>query len=48
MMKDELGDEWLFPNLFRVGASSLVTDIERQLYHAATNTYAADYYMPMS
>eukprot|EP00795_Rhopilema_esculentum_P005263 gene5263-411_t len=33
MMKEELGDEWTKPNLFRIGASSLLTDIERQLYH---------------
>ena len=33
MMKEELGDEWAKPNLFRIGASSLLTDIERQLYH---------------
>lgn len=48
MMKDELGTEWLQPHLFRIGASSLVTDIERQLSHHATGQYAADYYMPMS
>jgi deoxyribose-phosphate aldolase len=47
LMKEELGDEWLDNHLFRVGASSLLTDIERQLYHAATNEYAADHYMPM-
>jgi deoxyribose-phosphate aldolase len=47
MMKDELGDEWLENDLFRIGASSLVTDIERQLYHQATGQYAAAYYMPM-
>eukprot|EP00794_Sanderia_malayensis_P012760 gene12760-14069_t len=33
MMKEELGDEWTYPNLFRIGASSLLTDIERQIYH---------------
>ena len=33
MMKEELGDDWTFPNLFRIGASSLLIDIERQLYH---------------
>ena len=35
-MKDELGDDWLDPSLFRFGASSLLLDIERQLHHAAT------------
>jgi deoxyribose-phosphate aldolase len=47
LMKEELGDEWLRPNLFRLGASSLLTDIERQLEHAATGRYAAAYRMPM-
>jgi deoxyribose-phosphate aldolase len=47
LMKEELGDEWLRPKLFRLGASSLLTDIERQLEHAATGRYAAAYRMPM-
>jgi deoxyribose-phosphate aldolase len=47
LMKEELGDDWLFPDLFRIGASSLLTDIERQLSHHATGRYAAENYMPM-
>lgn len=47
MMKEELGDEWLMPDLFRIGASSLITDLERQLYHFATGRYAARHHMPM-
>jgi deoxyribose-phosphate aldolase len=47
LMKEELGDAWLRPALFRLGASSLLTDIERQLEHAATGRYAAAYRMPM-
>ncbi|MDX2161936.1 MAG: deoxyribose-phosphate aldolase [bacterium] len=47
LMKEELGDPWLFPHLFRVGASALLTDIERQLSHHVTGRYAADHYMPM-
>lgn len=47
LMKEELGDAWLFPNLFRFGASSLLTDIERQLSHFATGRYASEKYMPM-
>jgi deoxyribose-phosphate aldolase len=47
LMKEELGDEWLMPDLFRVGASSLLTDIERQLSHAVTGRYAAKHHMPM-
>lgn len=48
MMKDELGDAWLRPELFRFGASSLLTDIERQLEHAATGRYSADHRHPMA
>jgi deoxyribose-phosphate aldolase len=47
LMKEELGDEWLMPNLFRFGASSLLTDLERQLYHYETGHYAARHHMPM-
>jgi deoxyribose-phosphate aldolase len=47
LMKEELGDAWLMPDLFRVGASSLLTDLERQLYHYLTGHYAAKYHMPM-
>ena len=31
LMKEELGDDWLRPTLFRLGASSLLADIERQV-----------------
>src|SRR4030095_316494 len=31
LMKEELGREWLDASLFRLGASALLTDIERQL-----------------
>jgi len=47
LMKEELGDEWLMPDLFRFGASSLLTDLERQLYHYITGHYAARHHMPM-
>lgn len=47
LMKEELGDEWLMPHLFRFGASSLLTDLERQLYHYLTGHYAAKHHMPM-
>ena len=47
LMKEELGDEWLKNDLFRIGASSLLTDIERQLYHYITGHYAAKHHMPM-
>jgi deoxyribose-phosphate aldolase len=41
MIKDELGDRWLQPDLFRFGASSLLGDIERQLEHHVTGSYSA-------
>ncbi len=43
LMKDELGDRWLMPDLFRFGASSLLGDIERQLEHHVTGAYSATY-----
>jgi deoxyribose-phosphate aldolase len=48
LMKEELGDDWLMPDLFRIGASSLLGDIERQLSHYATGNYAARHHIPMS
>jgi len=47
LMKEELGDPWLSPALFRFGASSLLTDIERQLEHHVTGRYSAAYRHPM-
>jgi deoxyribose-phosphate aldolase len=47
MMKEELGTEWLHPELFRFGASSLLGDIERQLEHFVTGRYSASYRHPM-
>lgn len=41
LMKEELGDDWLSPDLFRFGASSLLGDIERQLEHFVTGHYSA-------
>jgi deoxyribose-phosphate aldolase len=48
MMKEELGRPWLEPELFRLGASSLLTDIERQLEHRAFGRYAARHRQPMT
>lgn len=48
LMKEELGDEWLSPELFRFGASSLLGDIERQLEHFVTGHYSASYRHPMA
>ena len=41
LMKEELGLPWMQPDLFRIGASGLLTDIERQLDHWATGRYSA-------
>jgi deoxyribose-phosphate aldolase len=47
VMKEELGDRWLRNDLFRFGASGLLTDIERQLEHFLTGRYAAAHRHPM-
>ena len=47
LMKEELGAPWLRPDLFRFGASGLLTDIERQLEHHATGHYSAAYRHPL-
>ena len=48
LMKEELGNRWLQPDLFRFGASSLLGDIERQLEHHATGEYSASYRHPLA
>jgi deoxyribose-phosphate aldolase len=48
LMKEELGYDWLQPDLFRFGASSLLGDIERQLEHYVTGRYSAGYRHPMA
>ena len=48
MMKDELGRPWLEPSLFRIGASGMLADIERQLEHHATGRYSAAYRHPIA
>ena len=40
LVLEELGSEWINPKLLRIGASSLLIDIERQLYHFALGRYA--------
>jgi deoxyribose-phosphate aldolase len=47
VMKEELGNDWLQPNLFRIGASSLLTDIERQLDHFVSGRYSSTHRHPM-
>ncbi|MGB5865865.1 MAG: deoxyribose-phosphate aldolase [Sulfitobacter sp.] len=48
LIKEELGERWLQPDLFRFGASSLLNDIERQLEHHLTGNYSAGYRHPTS
>ncbi|WP_228408564.1 deoxyribose-phosphate aldolase [Profundibacter amoris] len=43
LLKDELGNRWLSPDMFRFGASSLLGDLERQLEHHVTGNYSASY-----
>ena len=47
LLKEELGREWLEPELFRIGASSLLGDIERQLEHFVTGRYSAGFRQPL-
>jgi len=47
LIKDELGNRWLRPDLFRFGASSLLGDIERQLEHHVTGRYSASHRHPI-
>jgi deoxyribose-phosphate aldolase len=48
LMKEELGGSWLNANLFRLGASSMLADIERQLEFHATGRYSAEYRHPLA
>ena len=48
LMKEELGRRWLEPDLFRIGASSMLGDIERQLEHHVTGRYAAATHQPLA
>ncbi|WP_081688823.1 deoxyribose-phosphate aldolase [Inquilinus limosus] len=43
LMKEELGRPWLEPELFRIGASSLLADVERQIEHFVTGRYSAGF-----
>jgi len=40
LVMEELGEEWIDSSLLRIGASRLLIDIERQLYHHAFGRYA--------
>ncbi|MEJ2358475.1 MAG: deoxyribose-phosphate aldolase [Deinococcales bacterium] len=47
LLREELGRRWLEPDLFRMGASSLLADIERQLEHGLTGRYSAGFRHPV-
>jgi deoxyribose-phosphate aldolase len=47
LVREELGRAWLDPSRFRLGASGLLTDIERQLEHHVTSHYSAAHRHPM-
>jgi deoxyribose-phosphate aldolase len=48
LMKEELGDSWLSPQLFRLGASGMLGDIERQLEFHGSGRYSAGYHHPLA
>lgn len=48
LMKEELGNMWLDPALFRLGVSSLLADVERQLEHFVTGRYSAFHRHPLA
>ena len=43
LVNETVGTDWLTPEWFRFGASSLLTDIERQLEHHITGRYSANH-----
>ncbi|GHO45672.1 hypothetical protein KSX_38350 [Ktedonospora formicarum] len=47
LMKEELGNDWLNNVLFRIGASGLLSDIERQVEHFVSGHYAAAHHNPL-
>ena len=48
LMREELGRDWLDPRLFRIGASSLLGDLERQISHHVTGRYGAAHRLTMA
>uniref|UniRef100_A0A8C6UQ35 deoxyribose-phosphate aldolase n=1 Tax=Neogobius melanostomus TaxID=47308 RepID=A0A8C6UQ35_9GOBI len=52
LVKEELGSEWLSPELFRIGASSLLSKpllcMCLQIYHHVTGQYAAFHELPLA
>lgn len=48
MVKETLGDDWLTPELFRFGASTLVNDLLMQIAKCAEGNYQAAEYFSMA
>jgi len=46
IVKETLGEGWLTPDLFRIGASSLLDDLLMQLEKEQTGSYAGPDYFP--
>lgn len=46
IVKETLGDAWLTPSLFRIGASTLLDDLLMQLEKESTGRYAGPDYIP--
>ena len=46
IVKETLGEQWLTPDLFRIGASSLLDDLLMQLEKEQTGSYAGPDYFP--
>jgi deoxyribose-phosphate aldolase len=47
MVKETLGDDWLTPQLFRFGASSLLTDVTLQIAKMEDGNYQSADYFPL-
>ena len=47
MVKETLGDDWLDPNLFRFGASTLVNDVLMQIVKTVDGNYQSADYFPL-
>ena len=47
MLKETLGNEWLTPDLFRFGASSLANDVLMQLVKQSTGVYQSSKYFSL-
>jgi len=48
MVKETLGDDWLTPELFRIGASSLLNDLLMQIEKERTGRYHSERYLSIS